>query len=151
MITAPAVILAILLGAQTIHTLPNRGGGFSRHRFATVTLTLFIAGNAVAALPQFTGTNDTPINTPLLQAVNEQLAALPHQPAVVLFTFDPRRNLDEEPVYNTDVAWPDDAEVIRAHDLGAMNRELFEYYARHQPQRIFYRFDEATKTMHPVP
>ncbi|MDB5301841.1 MAG: hypothetical protein JWO87_3504, partial [Phycisphaerales bacterium] len=55
----------------------------------------------------------------------------------------------EEPVYNTDVAWPDDAPVIRAHDLGdARNREIYAYYARTQPECMFYRFDpQATPSL----
>ena len=48
-----------------------------------------------------------------------------------------------EPVYNTSVAWPDDAPIVRAHDLGSRNIELIRYYAEHQPQRTFYLFDRG--------
>jgi hypothetical protein len=61
----------------------------------------------------------------------------------VLFRFSDR-NAHEEPVYNTDAAWPDDATVIRAHDLGERrNREIYRYYAQRQPDRAFYRYDRA--------
>jgi hypothetical protein len=50
----------------------------------------------------------------------------------------------EEPVYNVDVTWPVDARIIRAHDLGDRNVELFRYYADRQPERNVYRFDRAT-------
>jgi hypothetical protein len=30
--------------------------------------------------------------------------------------------------------WPDDAPIIRAHDLGERNAELFRYYAARKPQ-----------------
>jgi hypothetical protein len=44
--------------------------------------------------------------------------------------------------------WPDDARIIRAHDLGPeRNRELFRYYAQRQPQRTVYRFDRMTATL----
>lgn len=68
------------------------------------------------------------------------------QPAVVLFTYHPGDDYFQEPVYNTDVAWPDDAPVIRAHDLGPnRNREIFAYYAKTQPDRTFYLFDWAAR------
>jgi 4-amino-4-deoxy-L-arabinose transferase-like glycosyltransferase len=70
---------------------------------------------------------------------------------IVLFTFDLDaaspdvvRQISQEPVYNTDVAWPDDAPVIRAHDLGPRNIELFRYYAARAPDRRVYRFSRKT-------
>ena len=42
---------------------------------------------------------------------------------------------------NTDVAWPDDAPIIRAHDLGEENVRLYRYYAQRQPEREIYLFD----------
>jgi hypothetical protein len=71
--------------------------------------------------------------------------------AIVLFTFDLDASsggivqlISQEPVYNTDVAWPDDAPLIRAHDLGARNIELFRYYAHRDPTRRVYRFSRRT-------
>jgi hypothetical protein len=45
------------------------------------------------------------------------------------------------------VAWPDDATVIRAHDLGARNQELIDYYARVSPGRWVYLYDKSTREL----
>ena len=72
------------------------------------------------------------------------LRRLDHKPAIVLVRYSSRNDAwGQEPVYNTDVAWPDDAPVVRAHDLNEKNIRLFEYYARRQPQRAVYRFDKS--------
>jgi hypothetical protein len=76
---------------------------------------------------------------------NEALSNLPKTPAVVLFRFDPS-NCDphDEPVYNDTVAWPDDAPIIRARDLGrAQDWKLINYYAKHQPDRWIYIYDRG--------
>ena len=53
--------------------------------------------------------------------------------------------ISQEPVFNTATAWPDDAPVIHAHDLGPeRNREIIDYYAHRQPDRMFYRWDLYT-------
>ena len=72
-----------------------------------------------------------------------QLAEI-KEPAIVLFKYAGDGHSAEEPVYNMDVANPDDAPIIRAHDLGARNIELFDYYARIAPQRMVYRYDRDT-------
>src|SRR5205814_8613414 len=65
-------------------------------------------------------------------------------PAIVLYHFSPQDVPDDEPVYNDDVAWPDDAPIIRAHDLSpAQNLKLFQYYAQRQPQRQVYRVERS--------
>jgi hypothetical protein len=143
---APAVILGILLGAKVLSNAWP-----AAQRFATVGLTLFISGTALAALPNWSNGNPEDVfRADLLASVNQQLASLPHRPAVVLFTYDPNRDVHQEPVYNADVAWPDDAEVIRAHDRGPQNCEIYQYYAERQPQRYFYRFDERKRTLQPL-
>jgi hypothetical protein len=77
--------------------------------------------------------------------VDDRVAAVAGRPAIVLFRFDPATsNTHVEPVYNVDVAWPDDARVIRAHDLGdAANARLLAYYAAREPGRRVYRYDRA--------
>jgi hypothetical protein len=146
MVAAPAIILSMLLGARVLET---SSGQF--RRLAAVGLTLFIAGEAIAALPQWTvGHSDDAFDAPILTAVNEQIRKLGSRRAVILFSFDPKRNLNEEPVYNADVAWPDDAADIRAHDLGERNQELIQYYKAAQPDREFYRFNEATLQVEPL-
>ena len=139
---APAIIIGSLLAIKTI--------GKSAGEIAEIGLTLLLAGLAIAALPQWDPWSEDVFNADLLASVNRQLADLPHQPAVVLFTYDPRRNTNEEPVFNADVAWPDDAEIIRAHDRGPANTAIFNYYAARDPTRFFYRFDERDSTLHPL-
>jgi hypothetical protein len=68
----------------------------------------------------------------------------------VLFRFAPGDNVIEEPVYNNAAAWPDDQDIVRAHDLGARNIEIVRYYAERQPDRTFYRFDRAARTLTPL-
>jgi hypothetical protein len=144
--TAPAVILCILLGAKVISNAWS-----SARRFATVGLTLFIFGTALAAFPNWSRANPEDVfRADLLASVNHQLASLSHRPAVVLFTYDRKRDVHQEPVYNADSAWPDDSPVIRAHDLGSRDREIYRYYAERQPARFFYRFDETSQTLHPL-
>ena len=146
---AAAVAVAVVAGAAdlaaALPTPPAR-------RVARAFLWLSIAGLSVAALPQWrAGTGDALLRLRTLPRVDAALAALPPGPAVVLFTYSPTRSADEEPVYNPDVAWPDDAPVVRAHDLGpARDAELFRYYAARQPERMAYRYDEADDTITPL-
>lgn len=72
---------------------------------------------------------------------------LPEKPAVILFTYDRSITSEIDPVYNSDVAWPDDAPVVRAHDRPEHNAALIRHYARHQPGRVIYRFDRVTETL----
>jgi Dolichyl-phosphate-mannose-protein mannosyltransferase len=133
-VVAPAIIGGILIGAEQLATV---------HSKIRAGLCLFIAILAIAALPQLDpAIQDKMFDAPLMQAVNTKLAGL-GEPSIVLFAYSAARNVDEEPVYNADVAWPDEAHIIRAHDLGERNSELFRYYADRQPQRRVYRFDEA--------
>jgi hypothetical protein len=88
---------------------------------------------------------------PFMRDVAEQyasdqiLAHLPRTPAVVLFRFDPKySDFHNELIYNDQVAWPDDALVVRATDLGdSENWKLYQYYAQHQPDRVFYIYDRG--------
>src|SRR5947209_18297139 len=101
---------------------------------------------AIASMPQVRGEAVDPIPVPTIAAAREQLAQI-HEPAIVLFTFRAGDNVHEEPVYNVDVANPDDAPIIRAHDLGERNGELLRYYAASQPGRRGYRFDRRSRTL----
>jgi len=93
---------------------------------------------------------------PVMALAHEQLAVAVTAPAVVLFRFCPADDPNEELVYNDDVIWPDDAPIIRAHDLGSRNVEIARYYALRQPQRRFYLFDRqenlgrSTILVHPL-
>jgi hypothetical protein len=74
---------------------------------------------------------------------NQSLAALHREPAVVLFRFKASLgDYDDDPVYNDSIAWPDDAQIVRARDLGPQrNDAIVQYYAHHQPDRQFYIYD----------
>jgi MFS family permease len=134
----PSIILGILLGVGAIADAWPRAGAT-----LSLGLYLFIAVVAIAALPEFDATvHDEMFDAPLIWQVDHQLATAVHAPAIVLFEYDPKRNVHEEPVYNADVAWPDDAPIIRANDRGAQNIQLFSYYANRQPQRRVYMFNE---------
>jgi hypothetical protein len=73
-----------------------------------------------------------------LRDIDEQIDALPREPAIVLFHYNRGDNPIAEPMHNIDAAWPDDQLIIRAHDLGDRNRELFKYYAKREPDRKIY-------------
>jgi hypothetical protein len=96
---------------------------------------------AIGALPEVNGMRDDPQSWPHMVANYVLIPEKVKTPAVVLFRYRPGVNFHQEPVYNVDVAWPDDAPIIRAHDLGARNAEIIDYYARTQPDRVFYLFD----------
>lgn len=139
---APAVVLSVLLGANWLQqTYP---------RFLTVVLPLCITALACVSLPQWQPTGDGLLYLPL-RDIEDQLASKVKPPAVVLFKFSPRYGFHAEPVYNSSTAWPDDAPIIRAHDLGpGRNIEIFRYYAQQQPQRMFYLFDRDDHSFHPL-
>jgi hypothetical protein len=141
----PSMILATLLGARAVENL------WPRQRWIGGALGIFIAGTSLASMPPLSAAKPDPWHAPLLADANEKLAHLDHVPAVVLFRYVYPSNPHEEPVYNSDVVWPDDAPVIRAHDLGpARDREIFEYYANRQPQRFFYLYDRGERTLRPL-
>ena len=66
--------------------------------------------------------------------------------SILLIRFGPESVPEWELVYNIHDSWPDDAKVIRAHDFGERNIELYRYYAERQPDRMVYRFDRETGT-----
>src|SRR6185312_15299679 len=87
------------------------------------------------------------LDVPTLAAVQRAVASIPGR-AVVFFHYRYGDSVHEEPVYNVDVANPDDARVVRAQDLGPMeNIKLYDYYHRRQPDRTFYRFDRHARTL----
>lgn len=135
------IVFLVVLGADVIGNAWPSG--------KTLAVLLVLAG-AVSGQPGLNPSSATRWKTPVLDDVNAKLAHLEHTPAVVLFRYHPTSRFDEEPVYNTDVAWPDDAKIVRAHDLGDENRKLVHYYAQHQPQRYFYLYDRADGTLTPL-
>ncbi|HTW94684.1 MAG TPA: hypothetical protein VMD30_07830 [Tepidisphaeraceae bacterium] len=139
LVIAPAAIAAALMG------IAGLSAAFRRiRRAAWVATTIFVVG--LMFLPTWTPTQFFFHSQPL-RVINAKLAAIDKTPAIVLFLRDPHLTAETEPVFNLQTAWPDDAKVIRAHDRGADDRRLFEYYAKLGQDRAVYRFDEATLSL----
>jgi hypothetical protein len=145
----PAMILLALLPIRFLtDAFPNRTG------LIRTMMTLSIIVLSLNAMPQFNRlVHDRYFNYTELPRIDSDLAAVA-APAVVLFHFDAaRNNPSEEPVFNSDVPWPDDAPIIRARDLNAdasavgrpgdRDRPLYEYYSRISPGRVFYLYDRG--------
>ncbi|HZL38437.1 MAG TPA: hypothetical protein VFC78_24195, partial [Tepidisphaeraceae bacterium] len=139
---APSVIFALALGAAAIEQAwPAMG-------IARVLLPMLVLGLAVRTICL----NDQKIFEPFPGTVSRTnylaLPKLVHKPALVMCRIGEYERVYEEPVYNWDVTWPDDAPIIRAHDLGAArNRALYQYYAKRQPERWVYLFDREKNTV----
>jgi hypothetical protein len=157
-LTFPAVIFLCLLPIRFLtDTFPIRAP------MIRAVLTFGILLLCGASMPWFDALQMDRFFTPReLQGIDRKLATEVTAPAIVMFHFnrdtliDGRRVSDdpsEEPVYNVDVAWPDDAPVIRAHDLnpnlaaigkpGDVDLPLYSYFARTAPNRVFYLYDRA--------
>jgi hypothetical protein len=134
----PAAICAALMGWESL----ERAWPGHRRKIATFFI-LFIPIIAVDRLPGLSPHDAGAPNTLLLAAkqIRSDLSQIPPR-SVVLFPFIPEKSeVHAFPVFNDDVAWPDDAPIIRANDLGdERNKELYAYYARVQPDRRFYRY-----------
>ncbi len=145
--TIPAMtgaIVLVLLGAESLRTAWPRA-----QSYLTVAIYGAIVGLSVTNWPQLNRFTRDPTMAYLFDPALPQItAAMPKGPAVVLFKFDPSWNVTFEPVYNRTVAWPDDAMVIRAHDLGdARDVELYRYYAQRTPERTVYRYDMKDRSL----
>jgi hypothetical protein len=145
--TIPAMagaITLVLLGAESLRTAwPGA------QAYLTVAVYGAIVGLSVTNWPQLNRFNRDPLMAYLFDpSLPEITAAMPKEPAIVLFKFDSSWNVTFEPVYNWQVAWPDDARVVRAHDLGAQrDLELYQYYAQRQPARGVYRYDLKDRSL----
>jgi hypothetical protein len=141
----PAAILSVLLGSRAVQ---RAWPGPVTQTF----LPLAIVGLSLLGWPEINGHHTE--STAGMSLMEMNYTALPHAveaPAIVLFTFDTPAAVHEEPVYNWNVAWPDDAPIIRAHDLGDReNVKLYKYYAARQPDRRVYLFDRATRALKPL-
>ena len=152
LVIAPAALLLVVLGIRRLAAAWPR-----RATSVRAGLSVGLATVAVLSLPEFNAfwghdhrTGDETMTAPLMSMakVGVRHATDFRQPAVILFTYRHGDPIVQEPVYNTDSAWPDDAPIIYAHDLGPeRNREIFRYYAERQPDRVFYRWDRGE----PVP
>ena len=141
LIAAPAAIMLLLMGIRAIETSWLAGRRIVFMALATGVLIIALVNQSEARFQ--IEVYHRPADH---RAVDHALASIP-APAVVLFRFSPHASEHFEPVYNIDVAWPDDAPIVRAHDLGERNIEIFRYYAARQPNREFYRFDLSDYTL----
>ena len=135
----PPVILLVLLGVEAIvSALPRYRSQLRSMLTMVIVATAITSVWEINRLIDANAHTDESINSPLLRKVHE----LYGERAVVLFRWDPKQNWKAEPVYNSEVAWPDDAEVIRAHDLDSRDRELIDYYGKSQPERVLFIWDQ---------
>jgi hypothetical protein len=143
LVIAVPVLMLILAGWDALAAGVPRGAADSVRLVSGVAVLALV----IISTPQLERVrmNDEWQQASVARDVDDRLAAIAGRPAIVLFRFDPATsNTHVEPVYNTDMAWPDDARVIRAHDLGdAANARLFTYYAAREPGRRVYRYDRA--------
>lgn len=143
MAVAPAMVVGVVLGFHVLcQTWPRR-------RWLGVMLIGVLLAAAGVALPRAVRERaDEPMQLIDQETINNTLAGSVQTPAIVLFHYEPGVNLDAEPVYNTDTLNPDDAPIVRAHDLGERNGELYRYYAQRRPDRNIYRYDLGTNSIH---
>jgi hypothetical protein len=140
---APAAILMTLMG---IHALASAHRGWQNAIWLIASL--FILAVSLTRLPELEKNppGDAIFRPIEATRIDRQLAIL-RPPCVVLFRFSPGCDALAEPVFNTDVAWPDDAPIIRAHDKGdAADQRIFRYYAKRSPDLAFYSFDRVAAT-----
>jgi hypothetical protein len=154
----PALILLQLLPIRFLtSTFPNRADMIH----TMVGLSMIVL--ALAAMPQLDRlVYDQYFARPELDQIDRDLATNVSAPAVVMFHYNKNTIVDgkkitndpsEEPVFNSDVAWPDNAPIIRARDLntkvsavgkpGDRDQALYEYYLRLDPARVFYLYNRG--------
>jgi len=141
----PGMICIVLMGWEAL----ERAWPAWRRRIAALISPILIAC-ALAAIPGFTRADaQMPDLCRPAKQIDDDLASL-RDPSVVLFPFDNSPGaIDWYPVFNDSAAWPDDAQIVRANDLGdPQNAMLFDYYARTQPWRQFYRYDPGANDSH---
>jgi hypothetical protein len=142
-VPSPAIAFFVVLAVDAL----RRAFPIVRGRL-DVFFTLALAGLSICSLHEFTGRPDDHFVTPTMTAVALDLPRLVHPPAVVLFHYSGHEDYNQEPVYNVGALSIDDAPIIRAHDLGPeRNPEIVDYYAHHQPDRMFYYFDRGTNKL----
>jgi hypothetical protein len=142
---APAVALCVAMAPGVL----RRGAGKLGNLLYLVSIIVILVVS-LSMLPELNPkVNDETFRSPMMRVLHDRIDNSDLAPAVILFRYHPELPQDGdnsckiEPVYNTDVALPDDAPIIRAHDLGSRNIKIIRYYAQAQPQRTFYLFDRG--------
>lgn len=140
---APAMVVGVVLGIHVLcQTWPSR-------RWLEAILIGIMASAIGAAIPgAIRDKSDEPMYLIDQQSINATIARQVQSPAIVLFNYEKGVNLDTEPVYNTDTLHPDDEPIIRVHDLGERNIELYRYYARKGSNRRVYRYRLGGGSIH---
>ena len=139
------LLLTLVLGVRAC------AEAWPRPRAVETALAFLVAWLIVGSMPVVGWMEDYRAPWPIMIAAHREVPRQVEAPAVVLFPFHRGDNFHEEPVYNIDVAWPDDAPIVRAQDLGpARNEAIAAYYAATQPDRKFYRFDRGTLAAEPL-
>ena len=141
-VIAPVVMFAVVLGAHELaQTFPRASF------FLTVWTSASIAALAAVAFPEF-GRDDRTSGSSAMTVFNHDAESI-QKPAIVFFRYHTEvPNLwKSEQTYNAEAAWFDDEPIIRAHDLGARDTELLNYYAKIQPAREVYLFDQASEEL----
>jgi 4-amino-4-deoxy-L-arabinose transferase-like glycosyltransferase len=145
MVIAPAIILLILFGLDELIRAVATLGAETRGR---AFLALLAVGVCLSAMPEvnlyFGPDDERETASGSIEAIFRQHDVV--APAVVLFHYRVGDTAGAD-VYNYDVVWPLDAPIIRAHDLAERNRELIEYFVRHDPGRRFYYFERNPNRM----
>jgi 4-amino-4-deoxy-L-arabinose transferase-like glycosyltransferase len=136
----PGMICLILLGFESLARVWPR----ARPMIVTFML-LSLGGLTIGAMPELDHFDDPMLNFVETLAANMELSQLSQKPTLVLFRFDPKTsNFQDEPAYNDDVAFPDEAMIVRARDLGLEeDKKLFQYYARLGQDRVVYLYDRG--------
>lgn len=144
-VAAPGLILLALLGLRLI-------AGAWPGGLPEPAVLLLALGLSIGAFAQTDEQNWAPWMD--MVRVEQRLQSLPHEPALVFFRYHSDRpdvNISfHEPVYNVDTPLPEDATIVRAHDLGARDEELVRYFARRQPQRQVYLYDRLDDSITPL-
>ena len=151
----PAACLLCVLGAEKAAAAGGRIGPQLRAAFMMLIVVACITGfweiNHLI-VPSSDQVEDEPFHSAALRQINLDIPNAPdlQKPAVILFRYHKGDYFFAEPVFNSGVAWPDDAQIIRAHDLGPQrDREIVKYYAAAPgPPRAFYLFD--LKAQNPI-
>lgn len=138
----PSVLVLVFAGFDSIERLFP--GGIQVVRSVRAVLPAAIA---VAAMPQFKIDLDEQFLKLPMEAAIREFEKTIDGPGILLVRWGPENAPHAEVVYNVHNVWPDNAKLIRAHDLGeAANQKLFRYYAQRQPARKVYLFDRDART-----
>jgi hypothetical protein len=141
-VVIPAGMMLVALGIRVTSDL-------SPHARPQI-LTFLVVSIAALVVSEWAGFNrlarDEFMPAESLRAIDRALASLPHRPAIVLFRYT-SGGYGDEPEYNPEVLYPDDAPIIRAHDLGDRDVALFRYYAERHPDRWVYLYDRGSGTI----